>query len=285
MGETVNSPESESVGPVGPAGRIGLLGPRGHNIRLAVSGAALAVLAWLVYVDLFQGVIPYIGKSLTMWAAAVGGAWAGVGRARKWLWWVAIAAVILVVFIGFTPFVPAVMSGIVHSDPLEKAPAVVILAAGVDKRGVMNSNARTRLDRGLELVGMGFAPRIVLTEAAGQTASWAPVVRRHLREIGLNHPIDSVGPVINTHDEALVVTRLAKERGWSHVLLVTHPWHMRRARAAFAKLGLRVVCVPCENMEYDTLSPRMGRARMYAFRDWIHERLALVEYRVKGWVD
>ena len=281
MNDDIDSVSSESIGRVGPVGPVG----RGNRFRLGVTGAALGVLAWIVYSDVLAGVIPYISKAYTMGLCALIGAWAGIGRARKALWVFAVGAVVLVVFVGFTPFVPAVMGGLIHSDPLEKAPAVVILASGVDKRGVMNSNARTRLDRGLELVGQGYSNRIVLTEAAAHLGSWVPVVRRHLREIGLSYPIDSVGPVINTHDEAVLVSRLAKERGWSHVLLVTHPWHMRRARAVFAKLGLRVVCAPCENMEYDPLAPKLGRARIYAFRDWIHEAGAIAEYRAKGWID
>src|SRR5687767_8779625 len=210
MNEPLDSPESESVG------RARLQESRGSKLQLAITGGALAVLSRLVYAELLPGVVPYIGRWQTMMFAAILGAWAGVGRGRKVVWWFAIVAVALVLFIGFTPFVPTGIRRLVQADPLEKAPAVVILAAGVDKRGVMNSNARTRLDRGLELVGQGYAPRMVLTEASTHTASWAPIVRRHVRDIGLDFPIDSVGPVVNTHDEAVVVSRLAKERGWSH---------------------------------------------------------------------
>ena len=63
--------------------------------------------------------------------------------------------------------------------------------------------------------------------------------------------MEEVGPVSNTHDEAVAVAMLARQRGWGQIILVTHPWHMRRAAAAFEKAGVRVICSPCPERSYD----------------------------------
>src|SRR2546430_10758326 len=74
------------------------------RVRLAISGAALAVLAWKTYAELFPNVIPYIGNALTMLAAAVIGGWAGIGRARRLIWYFAVSAFGLVLIIAFSPW-------------------------------------------------------------------------------------------------------------------------------------------------------------------------------------
>ena len=256
-----------------------------NRIWLALSGAVLVILGWVVYAEMLRGVIPYIGQGWMMGVLAALGAWAGIGRFRKWAWGFASLAVCLLLFVGFSPLVPWGMRGLLRADPLEKAPAVVVLAAGVNRHGAINAVGRARLDKGLELLGEGYAPVLVLTEAVGRGNNWVPIVKERIRKMGLSHPVESVGPVINTHDEAVLAARLAKAKGWSHLILVTHPWHMRRAAAVFEKQGVRVVCAPCEEIEYDPRDMRLGGQRVRAFHDWAHEVGALAEYRLKGWID
>ena len=257
---------------------------RREKLGLFVTGAVLGILALFIYSDLLRDVVPYIGKGATMAAIGIAAGWAGMGRARKLVWGFSAGAVLFALLVSYSPLVPLLMKGLVRSDPLERAPAVLVLAAGVDRRGVMNSSARTRLDRALEILGQGYADRLVLTQPKGPHNNWVPSIRGHIKALGLEYPIDALGPVVNTHDEAERAAALAKERGWSHILLVTHPWHMRRAAALFEKLGLRVVCVPCDELEYDPLNPKLGRARMLAFRDLAHEYAGLLEYRTRGWI-
>jgi uncharacterized SAM-binding protein YcdF (DUF218 family) len=108
--------------------------------------------------------------------------------------------------------------------------------------------------------------------------------REQMRDLGLHFPVEVVGPVRNTHDEAVAVSELARQRGWGQVILVTHPWHMRRAAAAFEKAGVKVICVPCVESQYDLGTFDTAGDRLAAFRFWVHETGGYLWYKLRGWV-
>ena len=105
-----------------------------------------------------------------------------------------------------------------------------------------------------------------------------------MRELGLDYPVDVVGPVSNTHDEAQAVAELMRSRGWDKVILVTHPWHMRRAAAAMEKAGVHVICSPCTEGRHDLSTLDGSNSRIAGFRYWIYESLGYWSYRRRGWV-
>ena len=65
----------------------------------------------------------------------------------------------------------------------------------------------------------------------------------------------------NTHDEAVVLKRMLRERGIVRFVLVTSPLHMRRSLATFASQGLY---------------PVPSTAPLYQFRDQLPRRYALM---------
>jgi uncharacterized SAM-binding protein YcdF (DUF218 family) len=111
-----------------------------------------------------------------------------------------------------------------------------------------------------------------------------PAVQRQMAALGLSAPIDEVGPAVNTHDEALLVARLARKRGWKQVLLVTSPAHTRRARATFLKAGLQVLVRPSPERDYELSSLNDPVQRLRAFRHWIYEWAGWHLYQRRGWV-
>jgi uncharacterized SAM-binding protein YcdF (DUF218 family) len=90
------------------------------------------------------------------------------------------------------------------------------------------------------------------------------------------------GPNENTHDEAVSLARTCRDRGWKQVIVVTSPYHSRRACAAVEHEGLSVVCSPSAETRYD-LRDLVGSGRR-AFSDVLHERIGLLVYRWRGWI-
>jgi uncharacterized SAM-binding protein YcdF (DUF218 family) len=214
----------------------------------------------------------------------VAGAVLACTRARRLLWAAAALVVACLALVGYTPLIDGMIRGPVRSDPPRKAPAVVVLASTIQKDLELSHRAQARLIHGYELLGQGYAPRLVITRLAWRPGSYLRVVRRQMRELGLPQPIDEVGPVGDTHDEAVAVARLARERGWDRVILVTHPDHVRRAAAVFEKAGLPVLCSPCVEGEYDTSDLGSFSARLRAFRAWAHEVIGYQVYLRRGWI-
>ena len=96
--------------------------------------------------------------------------------------------------------------------------------------------------------------------------------------------MEEFGPVGTTHDEAVAVARLARERGWKRAILVSDPSHLRRAAALFRKAGLAVLCTPSQPPEYAYPEPRTPEERTAAFRDWLYETYHYQRNRMAGWL-
>jgi len=90
----------------------------------------------------------------------------------------------------------------------------------------------------------------------------------------------------NTHDEAVVVGRMLRERGLGTVVLVTSSVHMRRALATFAAQGIAAVPSPSP-LHGDRLSkpfPMTPNGASGNVTDQaIHEWTSAVYYWTRGW--
>src|ERR1043165_4182405 len=99
-----------------------------------------------------------------------------------------------------------------------------------------------------------------------------------MANLGIQTPLTETPFVRNTHDEALEVAKIAKERGWRDVILVTHPQHMRRAAAVFEKTGLHVIASPCVEWRYNLSDLNNMPSRITALREWLHEEVGILVY-------
>jgi len=212
------------------------------------------------------------------------GAGIALTRARRLLWLVNTVALIGLAAIAYTPLMAHLMSGLQRSDPPGRAPAVVVLSNTLFKDGTLSTEFQDRVLHGLEVLQQGDAGTLVLTRAADSAEEPGVMVRAEMRSLRIDFPIDVVGPVYNTHDEAVAVAALAKQRGWDHLILVTQSWHMRRAAAAFEKAGVKVICSPCAERSYDLQTLDGPGDRLRAFGDWMHETIGYEFYRWRGWV-
>ena len=89
----------------------------------------------------------------------------------------------------------------------------------------------------------------------------------------------------NTAENAIFSAQMLKRQGIGRVLLVTHAWHMKRARAAFLANGMSVIAAPTAfygsgrvNLPFDLL-PNTTALRMSAYA--IHENIGIVWYRLR----
>jgi uncharacterized SAM-binding protein YcdF (DUF218 family) len=242
------------------------------------------MLLWIGARDLGIRAVPLLRSSHLILAAGFAGAVLATTRVRGLLWTAAGFVCLMLLVISYTPVVPAVVPPWVRSDPLQPAEAVVSLSSEVYSDGSLDDHAQLRVLHAFELLAAGTAHRIVLTRIAPPQRSGVPAVQRQMRALRLNFPIDEVGPVLNTHDEALAVARLARQRGWKRVLLVSDPLHLRRAAAVFAHAGLPVICSPCATGSYDLHALHSPGNRLSAFRDWVKEWFGCQVYRRRGWM-
>ena len=186
--------------------------------------------------------------------------------------------------ISYTPLIAWIAPSLERSDPLEREPAVVVLSTSLRKDNTLDASGQERVLHGYLLVRQGYSDRLVLTRSVPGIGDETPIVLAQMRMLGFSFPVNVVGPVANTHDEAVAVAKLARERGWKRVILVTQPWHMRRARAVFLKAGVDVLCSPCAEGSYAWKRITTPSDRLFAFRDWLHETTGIAVYRLRGWL-
>lgn len=164
-----------------------------------------------------------------------------------------------------------------HEDPLQHADALYVLAG-------------SRLERTLEAVDLyqaGYAPLLLLSPGREEPAEVVARARglrlpreaEPLREAlaGIGIPRDAVligdGSVDNTADEAAMLRKVAQERGWRRVIVVTSKYHTRRTgfamRRALEGTGVQIVV---RASRYDPADParwwRQRRDIRFLMEEW-----------------
>jgi len=150
---------------------------------------------------------------------------------------------------------------------------------------LLGGTPSSRIVHALKLHRAGKAPRILITARASE----AQRVANQLVELGApRSALVLETKSRNTRDNAVGVAALFAKRGWEKGLLVTSSTHMRRALAAFRKVGLAVSAAPTEfpgpaslRNILDVLPDAEALAKTtFAIR----ELVGLYVYRYRGWV-
>lgn len=151
--------------------------------------------------------------------------------------------------VGRALWLPAVGRFLIVSDPLQHADAIVPLAG-----------ERDRVVYAAELFGEGYATWFVATDMPHQVPgiedSYAQLVRREAVWHGVpDERILTVSATAQTtYQEALAVRQLCQEHGWRTLLVVTSPYHTRRARLAFRDAfrdtGIAIIVHPVSHHWY-----------------------------------
>lgn len=262
--------------------------PKRSRTRGFFFGAALGFLFGLLAKELdFATLVSYHGDKTLIILPSLGvGALLGLARLDRLLVVATAASVSLWLLVALTPLTAWMGEGLVRKDSPTKADAVFVLASGLQPDGDLSSVAMSRLLGGLELLGKGWAPRLVLSELPLPWPRYRDAAQKIMDPLGMSQEILVVGPVLNTHDEAVAVGKLARDVGIKRLLVVTSPSHSRRASLALEAEGLEVISVPSVETDFDYenlgTNPR-GDDRIRAFGAFIHEYAGLVYYRHKGW--
>jgi uncharacterized SAM-binding protein YcdF (DUF218 family) len=253
---------------------------------LAFYGATSAVLSWVLLDQLgILWLVPKLrGREWIVAPVALVGALLGVTKLNRLIHGLAGLVLGLWLAVVFTPVSGALARPLKIESAPAKADAVVVLSSRVQPDGDLTTHAETRLLRGLELVEAKYAPRLILTELPPPGPSYRDAAREMAKRLGITAEIESVGPVGDTHDEAVAVAALAKEKGWKRILLVTSPTHSQRAAGTFRKAGLEVISTPSRETGYDLEKPVQPGDRLRAFTDALRERVGIQVYRSRGWL-
>ncbi len=261
---------------------------RSENGRLTQMATGLAVggLAGILVLDLELPAMLSFWRDSTFLvpAGALVGALVSLTPLRRLLVATAAALSLLWLAASYTPLVPWLTQGLVRRDAPREADAVFVFGSRLQADGEPTSEAMSRLLEAVDLVAQRRTRVLVVSELMPPSRLYAPIARAWTERLAPGCQVLAVGPVRNTHDEAVAVARLFREKGWRRVLAVSSPLHTRRAAASLEREGLEVVSVPAIETRYDVETLDRPGERRAAFSGSLHERLGLLVYRRRGWI-
>ena len=252
--------------------------------RLAL-GAGLGAGAALFFLDLgLYRALSYRGdRAWIVLCGIVLGAFVWPTRLRALIGGALLVLTLLWLVVTLTFVSRTVTDGLVRRDPPAPADAIFVLASGVQRDGELGAIGLTRLFHGLGELRAGHAPRLMLANIKNRP-SHREAAARAIAELRLDAELIEVGTANTTRDEAMLVARLFREKGWKKVILVTSPLHSRRAAAVFEKQGLEVISSPAPETDFDLESMVGADDRLEAFGHGLHERVGLLVYGWRGWL-
>jgi uncharacterized SAM-binding protein YcdF (DUF218 family) len=158
--------------------------------------------------------------------------------------------VVIIAVLTHQTWLTAIGDGLVARDEVAAADVIVVLAG--------NSPFRAR--HAETLYARGFAPNVIISNeplsSHGVQTTWLELRRHGLVKLAI--PDDAIVPIVeisdSTYEEALRSRDIMQARGWRSAILVTDPFHMRRAvltfRQAFEPAGLAVAASPADGSKY-----------------------------------
>jgi uncharacterized SAM-binding protein YcdF (DUF218 family) len=162
-----------------------------------------------------------------------------------------IFLIIIVVTAGYFGL-RALGAYLIISSELKPANAIVILSGGDE----------SRMQEALRLYNENYAKMIILTETGQTTEGFTQLYSFDMRIVLLSHGVPSGNILITDHsvsstrDEALVVKNLMINQQMKSAIIVTDPYHTRRAlnifKENFADTDIQLSIKPVQNSWYNS---------------------------------
>jgi len=196
---------------------------------------------------------------------------------------VTVGALYLLLF--YTPALWMVAQPLRMAASPERADAIVVFGGGVGESGrANNSSYQDRVQQAVALYDDGFAKNVVFLSGFTYLFQEAQVMKALAMSLGVSaEDIVLVTGAGNTREYVLSVREIAEREGWGRILLVSSPYHMRRATLTSRRLApeIDVVSIPATESQY--YAHGLG-ASLEQIRGIAQEYVALTYYWAKDWI-
>jgi uncharacterized SAM-binding protein YcdF (DUF218 family)/glycosyltransferase involved in cell wall biosynthesis len=181
-----------------------------------------------------------------------------------------------------TPLVWELGEPLKLADPPRAADVIVVLAGGVGESGLAGEGYQERVKHAVDLYQAGYAKRMIFSSGYVYQFRESEVMRFLAVSSGV--PADAIlleTQSNNTARSAASVSHILRERGWRSMLLVSSPYHMRRASLTFRRSApeLEIVHapVPQSRFYHRITGPSAGQVRGI-----LHEYAGIAYYWLDG---
>jgi uncharacterized SAM-binding protein YcdF (DUF218 family) len=204
----------------------------------------------------------------------------------------AVCALWLIVF--YTPLVWFLAEPLKIINPPSKADAIVVFAGGVGESGQAGQGYEERVKHAAELYNSGYARYIIFSSGFRSTFS-EPYIMQVLA-ISLGVPRDFIileTKAGNTYQNVVFTSAILRSKGWNKIILVSSPYHTRRAALVFKKIvnDISVIFSPVPNSifysrnKFNEKGKRIWKKiNLKQIRGIIHEYLGIIYYWWKHYI-
>ncbi len=197
-----------------------------------------------------------------------------------------IAAYVTVLYLlaFYTPLLWVVAEPLRVVDTPRPADAIVVFAGGAGESATAGGGYQERVRQAVDLYDAGYAPRLIFSTGFVYAFREAEIMRGLAIDLGV--PADSIvleERAASTYENVIFVRDIARRFASRRVLLVSSPYHMRRALLTWRRQvpDIEVVATPAPGSQYYS----HGRgASLQQFRGIAWEYAAIVAYWWRGWL-
>jgi len=205
-------------------------------------------------------------------------------RARRRSLEAAAAAVAVYLLVFQTPLVWWLASPLKLSDSPRPADAIVVFAGGVGESGQAGGGYQERVKRATDLYRSGLAPHVVFSSGYVYAFQEAEI----MKALAVANGIPDTAIVLekraaNTYQNVLYSRDIVERRGWRRVLLVSSPYHMRRAVLTWHHAAPDIDVTPTPPSFSQFYEHEHG-ASLDQIRGLAQEYAAILVYWWRGWI-
>ena len=184
----------------------------------------------------------------------------------------------------YTPLLWIIAEPLRIAQAPRSADGVVVFAGGVGESGTAGGRYQERVKHAVDLYGAGAARQLLFSSGFVFAFREAEV----MRDLAVDNGVDPSAIALeirakNTYENVVFTRNIARGRGWRRVLLVSSPYHMRRAVLTWRKMApdIEVVATPVPSSQFYVHGTG---ASVEQIRGIVQEYAAIAAYWWRGWI-
>lgn len=214
--------------------------------------------------------------------------------ARKKSTAVTLALLFFHFLIFYTPLIWLAAEPLRIAQKPQKADCIIVLAGGVGESGMAGQGYEERVKFAVELYKSGYAINLIFSSGYKYVFE-EPLLMKTLA-VSLGVPEEAISledKAVNTFENINFASEIIEKRNWNSAILVSSPYHMRRASLVFNKIAknIRVSYVPIPDSLYyyhpdrDKYGKKIWKRVTYQqIQGIFHEYLGILYYLWKEWI-
>jgi len=198
--------------------------------------------------------------------------------ARRRLAQTAVGVAVAYLLLFYSPFVWFLAEPLQVVDRPQPADAIVVFAGGVGESGKAGGGYQERVKQAVDLYRAGHAQSVIFS--SGYTFAFREA--EVMRELAVSHGVPASAIILetkaaNTYENVAFVREILARKAWQRILLVSSPYHMRRALLTWRRVAPDVVVIPTPPPQSQFYAHGWG-ASLEQIRGILQEYAAIVAY-------